>query len=70
MRGRLTRIEQDISSLEEKETLTPSDQRKSKRFMVQVKEHDKEFEKCHMEVLHFIEEEYQAGLDSEENVFD
>ena len=30
VRGRLTRIEWDISSLEEKEMLTPSDQRKIK----------------------------------------
>ena len=64
--GRLTRIERDISSLEEEETLTPSDQRKIKRLKDQVKEHDQEFEKRNVEVLDFIEEEDQAALDSEE----
>ena len=70
VRGRLTRIERDISSLEDKETLTPSEQRKIKRLKDQVEEHDQEFEKRHMEVLDFIEEEDQAALDSEEKVFD
>ena len=70
MHGRLTRLERDISSLEEKETVTPSDQRKIKRLKDQVKEHDQEFEKRHMEVLDFIEEEDQAALDSEEKIFD
>ena len=59
VRCRLTRIEQDISSLEEKEMLTPSDQRKIKRLKDQVKEHDLEFEKRHIDVLGLIEEEDQ-----------
>ena len=70
VRGRLTRIERGISSLEDKETLTPSKQRKIKRFKDQVKEHDQEFKKRHMEVLDFIKEENQATLDSEEKIFD
>ena len=70
VRGRLTRIERDISPLEEKETLTPSERRKIKRLKDQVKEHDQDFEKRHMEVLDFIEEEDQTALDSEEKVFD
>ena len=70
MRGRLTRIERDISSLEEKETLTPSERRKIKHLKDQVKEHDQEFERRHMEVLDFIEEEDQVALNSEEKVFD
>ena len=61
--GRLTRIEQDISSLEEKETLTDSERRKVKRLMDQVKEHYLEFEKRHMEVLDFIEQDDQTALD-------
>ena len=47
VRGRLTCIERDISSLEEKETLTLSEQRKIKHLKNQVKEHDQEFEKRH-----------------------
>ena len=42
MRGRLTLTERDISYLEEKETLTPSDQRKIKHLKDQVKEHDQD----------------------------
>ena len=70
VRRHLTRIERDISSLVDKESLTPSDQRKIKRLKNPVKEHDKEFEKRYMEVLDFIEEADQAALDSEEKVFD
>ena len=66
VRGRLTRIERDISSLEEKETLTPSERKKIMRLKDQVKEHDQEFEKRNMEVLDFIEEEDQTTLDAEE----
>ena len=66
VRGRLTRIERDISSLEEKETLTPSERRKIMRLNDEVKEHDQEFEKRHMEVLDFIEEEDQTTLDAED----
>ena len=68
--GRLTRIERGISSLEEKETLTPSERRKIKRLKDQIREHDQEFETRHMVVLDFIEEEDQTDLDSEEKVFD
>ena len=53
----------------ERNTITPSDQRKIKCLKDQVKEHDQEFEKRHIEVLDFIEEEDQAALDSEEKVF-
>ena len=70
VRGRLTPIERDISSLEEKETLTPSERRKIKRLKDQVKEHDQEFERRHMDVLDFIEEEDQVTLNSEGEVFD
>ena len=45
VRGRLTRRERDISSLEEKETLTPSERKRIVRLNDQVKEHDQEFEK-------------------------
>ena len=69
VRGRLTHIERDISSLEDKHTLQPSDQRKIKRLKDQVKEHDRQFEKHHMKVLHFIVEEDQAALDSEEKAW-
>ena len=70
VRGRLTRIERDISSLEEKETPTPSQRKRIVRLNDQVKEHDQEFEKRHMEVLDFIEEEDLVALNSEEKVFD
>ena len=50
--------------------LTLSEQRKIKRLKDQIKEHHQEFEKCHIEVLDFIEEEDPAALDSEEKVFD
>ena len=44
--------------------------RKIKRLNNQVKQHDQEFEKHHIEVLDFIEEEDKAALDSEGKVFD
>ena len=69
LRGRLTRIEWDISSLEEKEMLTPWEERKIKCLKDQVTEHNQEFEKRHMEVLDFIGEEDQDALDSKEKVF-
>ena len=56
--------------MEEKETLTPSERKRIVRLKDQVKEHDQEFEKRHMEVLDFIEEEDQSTLDAEEKVFD
>ena len=70
VRDRLTHIERDTSPLEDKEMLTLSEQRKIKHLKDQVKEHDQEFEKRHIEVVDFIEEEDQAALDSEEKVFD
>ena len=66
MHGRLTHIGWDISSLEAKEMLTPSDQQKIISLKDQVKEHNQEFKKRHMEVLDFIEEEDQTALDAEE----
>ena len=45
LRGRLTRIEKDIAKLEGKTMLGPSDQRKVKRLLEQVKEDDKESKK-------------------------
>ena len=70
VRGRLTRIERDITTLEDKEKLTPSDQRKIRRLKEQVKENDREFEQRHLDVLNLIEAEDQTALDSEEAVFD
>ena len=46
--------------------LTPSERRKIKRLKDQVKEHDQEFEKCHIDVLDFFEEDDQVALNSEE----
>ena len=66
VRDRLTRIERDISCLEEKETLTHSERRKINRLKDQVKEHDQEFERRHVEVFDFIEEEDQVALNAEE----
>ena len=67
VRGRLIRIQRYISCLEDKEILTPSDQRKIKRLKDQVKEHDQEFEKRQMEVLDFIDEKDQGALDQKKN---
>ena len=47
VRGLLTHIEWDISSLEDKEMLTTSDQRKIKHLKDQVTEHDQEFKQRH-----------------------
>ena len=65
--GRLTRIEPEISSLEDKEKLTPSYQRKIKRLKDQVKGYDQDFEKRRIVVLNFIEEEDQDTLDAGKN---
>ena len=70
MRARLTRIERDIATLEEKESLAPLDQRKVKRLKEQVEEIDRDFEQRHVEVLNFIESEDRTTLDSEEKIFD
>ena len=70
MRGRLTRVEKEIAKLEGKRTLGPSEQRKIKRLLEQVREDDTEFEQRHLEVLDFIKEEDQEALDAEETVSD
>ena len=70
MRGRLTRIEKDIAKLEGKETLGPSDKRKLKRLLDQVKDDDREFEERHLEVLNYIKEDDQDALDAEEEIYD
>ena len=70
VRGRLTRIERDITTLETKEGLTPVDQRKVKRLKEQVKETDREYEERHVQVLDFIKEEDKETLDSEEAIFE
>ena len=69
-RARLTRMEKYIGKLEEKEELTPSDEKKIRRLTELAKEHDHEFEGRHLEVLNFIEAEDTAALESEEAVFD
>ena len=38
--------------------------------MEQVKEGDKEFEQCHLEVLNFVKREDQDTLDTEEEAYD
>ena len=70
MRGRLTRMEKDISKLEGKEELTPSDGKKIRRLKELVKEYDCEFEQRHIEVLNFIVAEDTAALETEEAIFD
>ena len=70
MRARLIRIERDIATLEGKEGLEPSDQRKVKHLKEQVQEIDRDFEQRHLEVLNFIESEDRTTLDSEEKIFD
>ena len=53
----LTRIEGDVVKLDEKEGLTLLDKRKIKRLKEKAKEHDRDFELCRVDVLHFIEAE-------------
>ena len=55
VRARLTRMEKDIGKLEDKEELTPSDGKKIGLLKELAKEHDREFEERHVEVLNFIE---------------
>ena len=62
MRARLTRIERNVATLEEKESLAPPDQRKVKRLKEQFKEIDRDFEQQHLEVLNFIESEDRTTL--------
>ena len=70
LRGRLTRIERDIATLEGKEELTHQDRRKVERLLKQLKDNDSNFEQRHLEVLSFIQEEDQETLTQEEAVFD
>ena len=57
VRTRLTRMEKDIGKLEDKDELTPSDRKKIKRLKELAKEHDRDFEERHVEVLNFIKAE-------------
>ena len=57
VRACLTRMEKNIGKLEEKEGLTPSNQRKVKCLKELAKEHDGDFEQRHVEVLDFIKAE-------------
>ena len=66
LRGRLTRIERDIATLEGKEDLTHQDRRKVERLLEQLKDNDSNFEQRHLEVLSFIQEEDQETLTQEE----
>ena len=68
--GRLTRMEKDISKLEEKEGVTSFGLMKIKHLKELAKKHDCEFEQRHIEVLNFIEAEDKAALNSEEAILD
>ena len=70
MHGRLTRIDKDITKVEGKRTLGPTDKRNIKLHFEQVKDDNKEFEKCHLEVLNCMNEEDQDVTDAEEKVHD
>ena len=73
VRARLTRTEKDVGKLEEKvvrEGSTPADLRKIKRLKELAKEHDRDYEERHVEVLNYIEAEDTAALDAEEKIFD
>ena len=70
LRGRLTRIERDIATLEGKEELILQDRHKVEHLLDQLKENDSSFEQRHLEVLNFIQEEDQETLSQEEAVFD
>ena len=59
-----------MPKMEDKETLRPSDKRKIKHLLKQVKSDDKELEERHLEVLNHIKEEDQEALDAEEVVYD
>ena len=69
VRACLTRMEKNISKLEEKEESTPLDGKKIRRLKELVKEYDHEFEEHHIEVLNFIAAEDTVALESEEAVF-
>ena len=51
MRAPLTRIVKDVGKLEEKEESIPSDVKKIRRLKEVAKEHDRDFEERHVEVL-------------------
>ena len=68
VRAHLTRMEKDSGKLEEKEELTPLNGKKIRRLKELAKEHDREFEERHVEVLNFIEAEDTAALESEKAV--
>ena len=70
LRGHLTRIEEDIASLERKEELSQQNQHKVDCLLEQAKDNDGTFETHHLEVLDLIEEEDQDTLKQEEAVFD
>ena len=70
MLTRLTRMEKDISKLQEKEELIPLDRKKIRRLKGLDKEHDREFEDRHVEVLNFIAAKAIVVLESEDAVID
>ena len=63
VRASLTRMEKDINKLEEKKGLTPLNERKIEQLKELSKEHDRDFEERHVEVLNLIEAEDKAALD-------
>ena len=67
--ARLTQMEKDIGKIEEKEELTPSDKKKIQCLKELAKEHDREFEERHVQVLNFIAAEDTAALETEESIF-
>ena len=69
MHARLTWMEKDVGKLEEKEGLTPSDERKIKPLKQLAKEHECKFEQHQVEVLNFIKAENKVTLESEEAIF-
>ena len=70
LRGRLTRIERNIATLEDKTELTHQDGRKVEHLLDQLKENDSSFEQRHLEVLNFVDADDQDTLTQEEAVFD
>ena len=65
----LTQTKKDMGKLEGKEKLTLLDGKKITHLKELAKEHDREFEQCHVEVLNFIAAEDRAALESEEAIF-
>ena len=68
--SRLTQIEKDIVKLETRTVLVPNEQCRIKCLIEQIKEDNKEFKQCHLEVLNFVSEDDQTTLDAEELVYD